>query len=95
MKKFLEVFEIVFKKVCIGCVYLSIFDSVMVFYYGIFMSLKQVVNVIIEDGRILVISVWEWYLIFDIEKVIMKVDLGLNLSSNGDFICVLMLLLIE
>ncbi|MGB3621842.1 ribosome recycling factor [Ketobacter sp. MCCC 1A13808] len=86
MKKSLEALETAFKKVRTGRAHPSILDSVMVPYYGTPTPLKQVANVTIEDGRTLAISAWERHLIPDIEKAIMKADLGLNPSSNGDFI---------
>ncbi len=86
MKKSLEALETAFKKVRTGRAHPSILDSVMVPYYGTPTPLKQVANITIEDGRTLAISAWERHLIPDIEKAIMKADLGLNPSSNGDFI---------
>ena len=86
MKKSLEALETAFKKVRTGRAHPSILDSVMVPYYGTPTPLKQVANVTIEDGRTLAISAWERHLIPDIEKAIMKADLGLNPSSDGDFI---------
>lgn len=40
----------------------------------------------VEEGRSLLISPWEKQIISDIEKAIMKSDLGLNPSNNGDTI---------
>lgn len=95
MGKILEVLGYVFVKICIGCVYLSILDSVMVFYYGVDMLLCQVVNVIVEDFCILVLVVFDKSMIQVVEKVIMIFDLGFNLVIVGIIICVLMLVLIE
>jgi ribosome recycling factor len=43
-------------------------------------------NVNVEEGRSLIISPWEKGAIGEIEKAIMKSDLGLNPSNNGDTI---------
>lgn len=95
MKKSLEALENAFKKVRTGRAHPSILDSVMVSYYGTPTPLRQVANVTVEDGRTLAISAWEKPLIPEIEKAIMKADLGLNPSSNGDFIRVPMPALTE
>ena len=39
-----------------------------------------------EEGRSLLVSPWEKNLIGDVEKAIMKSNLGLNPSNNGDTI---------
>lgn len=95
MKKSLEALETAFKKVRTGRAHPSILDGVMVSYYGTDTPLKQVANISIEDGRTLGITAWERHLIPDIEKAIMKADLGLNPSSNGDIIRVPMPALTE
>jgi ribosome recycling factor len=48
--------------------------------------LSQLANVTVEEGRSLIISPWEKPMIGEIEKAIMKSDLGLNPSNNGDTI---------
>jgi ribosome recycling factor len=49
----------------------------------------------VEEGRSLLISPWEKALIGDIEKAILKSDLGLNPANNGDTIRVPMPVLTE
>ena len=61
-------------------------DSVLVSYYGADTPLSQLANVNVEESRSLVISPWEKNLIGEIEKAILKSDLGLNPSNNGDTI---------
>jgi ribosome recycling factor len=86
MKKSLDALENAFKKIRTGRAHPSILDSVMVPYYGADTPLKQIANINIEDGRTLAVSAWERHLIPEIERAIMKADLGLNPSSNGDLI---------
>lgn len=95
MKKSLEALETAFKKVRTGRAHPSILDGVMVSYYGVDTPLKQVANVSVEDARTLAISAWEKSLIPQIEKAIMKADLGLNPSTSGDMIRVPMPALTE
>ena len=86
MKKTLEALENAFKKIRTGRAHPSILEGVMVPYYGVDTPLKQVANITIEDGRTLAVTAWEKPLVPEIERAIMKADLGLNPSSNGDII---------
>ena len=75
-----------FKRVRTGRAHPSLLDGVMVSYYGSDTPLSQVANISVEDGRTLVVSPWEKPLIPDVEKAILKSDLGLNPSTTGDLI---------
>lgn len=72
-----------FKKIRTGRAHPSILDSVKVSYYGSLVPLSQVANITVEDARTLMINPWESPMIPEIEKAIMKSDLGLNPSSAG------------
>lgn len=86
MKKSLVALEDAFKKIRTGRAHPSLLDGIMVSYYGADTPLNQLANVTVEEGRSLVISPWEKQLIGEVEKAIMKSDLGLNPSNNGDTI---------
>ena len=75
-----------FNKIRTGRAHPSILDSISVSYYGTETPLSQLANVSVEDSRTLSISPWEKQLVPDIEKAIMKSDLGLNPSTNGGVI---------
>jgi ribosome recycling factor len=95
MQKSLAALDEAFKRIRTGRAHPSILDSVMVPYYGSDTPLNQLANVNVEEGRTLIVSPWEKPLISDIEKAIMKSDLGLNPSNNGDTIRVPMPALTE
>lgn len=86
MEKSVVSLEQAFNKIRTGRAHPGILDSVMVPYYGADTPLNQLANVTVEDGRSLLVSPWEKSLIGDVEKAIMKSDLGLNPSNNGDVI---------
>ena len=86
MQKSVVSLEEAFKKIRTGRAHPSILDSVLVSYYGADTPLSQLANVNVEESRSLVISPWEKNLIGEIEKAILKSDLGLNPSNNGDTI---------
>ncbi|MFK7863931.1 MAG: ribosome recycling factor [Pseudohongiellaceae bacterium] len=86
MQKSVNSLEGAFKKIRTGRAHPSLLDSIMVSYYGSDTPLNQLANVNVEEGRSLIISPWEKPVIGEIEKAIMKSDLGLNPSNNGDTI---------
>lgn len=86
MQKSIDSLEIAFKKVRTGRAHPSLLDTVMVSYYGSDTPLNQVGNIGVEDGRTLTVTCWEKPMIPEIEKAIMKANLGLNPSSTGDII---------
>ena len=57
--------------------------SVMVDYYGAPTPLSQVANVNTPDGRTLSIQPWEKSLLAEIEKGIMRANLGFNPGNDG------------
>ena len=86
MKKSVEVLGTNFNKIRTGRAHPSILDGVSVAYYGNDTPLTQVANVSVLDARTLSISPWEKSLVPEIEKAIMKSDLGLNPVTTGELI---------
>lgn len=83
MGKSVAALEEAFKRIRTGRAHPNILDSVMVPYYGNDTPLNQLANIMVEEGRSLLISPWERPMIGEIEKAIMRSDLGLNPSNNG------------
>ncbi len=86
MKKSVEVLAVNFNKIRTGRAHPSILDGVSVSYYGSDTPLTQVANVSVLDARTLSISAWDKSMVPEIEKAIMKSDLGLNPSTMGELI---------
>lgn len=86
MKKAVEALANNFNKIRTGRAHPSILDGLHVSYYGAETPLSQLANINVEDSRTLSISPWEKQLVPEIEKAIMKSDLGLNPSTNGGVI---------
>ncbi|MBQ1915017.1 MAG: ribosome recycling factor [Selenomonadaceae bacterium] len=61
----------------------ALLDKVMVDYYGTPTPVNQVAKVSVPEPRMIVIQPWEKTILHDIEKAIMKSDLGLNPNSDG------------
>ncbi|WP_347331954.1 ribosome recycling factor [Marinimicrobium locisalis] len=86
MDKALDALKNNFNKIRTGRAHPSILDGIYVSYYGADTPLNQLANIGMEDARTLTISPWEKTLVPEIEKAIMKSDLGLNPSTNGGLI---------
>src|SRR5690625_1666065 len=86
MSKSLEALANQFNRIRTGRAHPNLLDGVMVPYYGTDTPLSQVANVNVEDARTLSISPWEKQLVPEIERAIMKSDLGLNPTPAGGVI---------
>lgn len=64
----------------------SLLERVMVDYYGTPTSVNQVANVSVPEPRMIIIQPWEKTMLKEIEKAIMKSDLGLNPNNDGTVI---------
>ena len=64
----------------------SIFNPVMVDYYGTATPLAQVASITTPDAKTLAIHPWEKNLIPKIEKAIMDANVGLTPQNNGEII---------
>ena len=63
-----------------------VLDKIRVDYYGTPTPIQQVGNVTVPEPRMIQIAPWEKSLIRDIEKAIIKAELGI--SPNSDGICI-------
>ncbi len=65
---------------------LSLLDGLAVDYYGTITPIQQVASLSIPDSRQILIQPWEQKIIPEIEKAIMKSDLGLTPMNDGKVI---------
>ncbi len=86
MNKALEAMKKDFAKVRTGRASISLLDEVRVDYYGTPTPLNQVGTLAVPEPRMITIQPWEKNLIPEIEKAILKSDLGLNPSSDGQLV---------
>ena len=61
-------------------------DKIMVEYYGEPTPLNQLANINVPEARLLVVQPWDKSSIAGIEKAIMKSDLGVNPTNDGNVI---------
>ena len=86
MNKSMEALRVAFAKIRTGRASPSLLDSVRVDCYGASTPLSQMANVSVEEGRVLVVRVWDRSSLPDVEKAIHKSSLGLNPSTAGEVI---------
>ena len=86
MGKSIESLTVAFNKIRTGRAHPSLLDGIRVSYYGSETPLSQMANISVEDGRTLAVRVWERQVVPDVEKAILKSDLGLNPSTAGEVI---------
>lgn len=86
MKKTVKAFTEDLKSIRAGRANPAILDKVMVEYYGTPTPLRQIANVSAPEARTLVIQPYDTSAMVDIEKAIQIADLGLNPSSDGKVI---------
>ena len=86
MAKSVEALGVAFNKIRTGRAHPSLLNGLSVDYYGVDTPLNQAASVTIEDSRTLSVSPYEKSLVPEIEKAIMKSELGLNPSTAGAII---------
>lgn len=90
MDKTINVMRDNFSKIRTGRASTSLLDHVTVDYYGAQVPLNQAANISLEDARTITIQPWEKTMVQPIEKAIMTADLGLNPSTAGQVIRVVL-----
>jgi len=86
MNKALDVLRRELATLRTGRASLGILDGITVDYYGTPTHLSQVANMAVPDPRQITIQPWEAKMLGEIEKAILKSDVGLTPSNDGKVI---------
>jgi ribosome recycling factor len=86
MEKRLKAFEADLTKIRTGRASIALVDGVKVDYYGNPSPLNQVATLSTPDARTIVVAPFEKALIGEIERAIMKADLGLQPTNDGNVV---------
>jgi len=65
---------------------LNILDDIRVDYYGTLTPLNQMASLSVPESRLITIQPWDVSIIKEIEKAVLKSDLGLTPSNDGKLI---------
>ena len=66
----------------------SLIENVSVEYYGTSTPLKQIASISAPDARAIMVQPWDKQALRDIERSLMKSELGFNPSNDGNIITV-------
>ncbi len=86
MKKAVEYLRQELSSVRTGKATTALLDPVKVEYYGSHVPLNQVAGISVPEPRLLVVHPWERAMVGEVEKAILKADLGFNPSNDGTVI---------
>jgi len=64
----------------------AILNKVMVEYYGVPTPLSQIANISIPEARLIVVQPWDASMLKEIEKEIIKADIGIMPNNDGKVI---------
>lgn len=83
MQKSVDALKQELAKLRTGRAHPSLLEHIQVSYYGNPTPLNQVASVAVESARTLTVTPWEKNMVAEIEKAILKADLGLNPNTAG------------
>jgi len=86
MGKTIAALENELKRIRTGRASTSLLDGIKLDYYGTPTPLNQTATVAVPESRLITIQPWDATIIKDIEKAILKSDLGLTPSNDGKLI---------
>jgi ribosome recycling factor len=86
MKRAVENIQQEFAKIRTGRATPALLDGIKVSYYGSIVPLSQAATITIPEPRLIAIQPWDRNMISEIEKAILKSDLGLTPSNDGTFV---------
>jgi ribosome recycling factor len=84
-----------FGKIRTGRASLSILDDIIVPFYGIDNHINQLATLSIPESRVILIQPWDTNALSEIEKAILKSDLGITPNNDGKIIRLVMPALTE
>ena len=86
MDKTVGVFENNLAEVRAGRANPAILNKIKIDYYGVSTSISQVAGISVPEARLIVIQPWDLGILKEIEKEILKSDIGINPNNDGKVI---------
>lgn len=86
MDKTISVFEENLSEVRAGRANPAILNKIKVSYYGVPTPINQVAGISVPEARMILIQPWDTSLLKEIEKEILKSDIGINPNNDGKVI---------
>lgn len=86
MSKTISVLEENLAEVRAGRANPAILNKIMVNYYGVPTPINQVAGISVPEARLIVIQPWDASILKEIEKEILKAEIGINPNNDGKVI---------
>ena len=86
MSKTISVFQENLSEIRAGRANPAILNKIMVDYYGVPTPINQVAGISVPEARMILIQPWDINLLKEIEKEILKSDIGINPNNDGKVI---------
>ena len=86
MNKTISVLKENFSEVRAGRANPAILNKIMIDYYGVPTPINQVAGISVPEARLIVIQPWDASILKEIEKEILKADIGINPNNDGKVI---------
>ena len=86
MNKTISVFEENLSEIRAGRATPAILNKITVDYYGVPTPINQVAGISVPEARMILIQPWDMNLLKEIEKEILKSDIGINPNNDGKVI---------
>ena len=86
MEKTISVFEESLSEIRAGRANPAILNKIKVNYYGVPTPISQVAGISVPEARLIVIQPWDMGILKEIEKEILKSDIGINPNNDGKVI---------
>ena len=86
MNKTISVFQENLAEVRAGRANPAILNKITVDYYGVPTPINQVAGISVPEARMILIQPWDTSLLKEIEKEILKADIGINPNNDGKVI---------
>ena len=86
MMKSISVYEENLSEIRAGRANPAILNKIMIDYYGTPTPINQVAGISVPEARMIVIQPWDGSILKEIEKEILKSDIGINPNNDGKVI---------
>ncbi len=86
MNKTISVLEENFSEIRAGRANPAILNKITVSYYGVVTPINQVAGISVPEPRMILIQPWDASILKEIEKEILKSDIGINPNNDGKVI---------
>ena len=86
MNKTISVLEENFSEIRAGRANPAILNKIKIDYYGVPTPINQVAGISVPEARLIVIQPWDASILKEIEKEILKSDIGINPNNDGKVI---------